>query len=167
MTLWQWLALGPLEQSGDFYESTATVAGKYYGKVVKDSVYDGGSDFSSEYNLSFKCVTVKSAMGLDDSSDSGMNVIYSADLDGSRAFTSSAFGVGKSTTMSLNTTGVFRIGSGPMSQQCRTSTSPGTRCSPTLWRSARACPLHRRYASAGHGRHFRPDCGTHVPPGTW
>ena len=109
-TVSRWLYLDDLKPvSDDLYDfTTANVGGKTYTKGLTRSVWWGG-DTTSVYNLSYKCSSFISGIGLDNSTRSGGKALFFTDLDGAEKIWGAAIGVGNGRAIQLDTRGAFRL----------------------------------------------------------
>ncbi|WEO76779.1 NPCBM/NEW2 domain-containing protein [Cryobacterium sp. SO2] len=108
-TVSKWLYLDDLDAvSHDLYDfTTANVGGKTYTKGLTGGVWWG--EGTSVYNLSYKCSSFISGIGLDNTTSSGAKALFFTDLDGAEKVWASAIGVGNGRAIQLDTRGAFRL----------------------------------------------------------
>lgn len=93
----------------DFNFDSITMGGRLYPKSAYSSRHlDQGNSGWSEWNLGYKCIGFKSAIGIGDSSETGARATFRVYLDG--AVTDlGAKGLGTTSEVTIDTRGNFRI----------------------------------------------------------
>jgi hypothetical protein len=108
-TVSRWLYLDDLNAvSYDLYGfTTASVGGKTYTKGLTGTTW--WSEQTAVYNLSYKCSSFISGIGLDNTTRSGAKAVFYTDLDGAEKTWGAAIGVGNGRAIQLDTRGAFRL----------------------------------------------------------
>lgn len=108
-TVSRWLYLDDLNPVSDDLSdfTTASVGGKTYTKGLSSTVW--WREQASVYNLSYKCSSFISGIGLDNTTESGAKAVFYTDLDGAEKTWGAAIGVGNGRAIQLDTRGAFRL----------------------------------------------------------
>lgn len=108
---WYYLTDGEhVDESGSTFSSPYSGSVAIGGKTYPKSIYAPVGETAKwrEYNLSYRCKTVESFIGVTDDSETGFGAVFSAQLDGSST-SFGQLGLGPAKKVSLDTTSRLRI----------------------------------------------------------
>lgn len=94
------------------YIGRLTAGGTKYPNSVSFGSYTSAWDWDEpswiEYNVSYRCVTLKASLGIDDSSETGTNATFYVSVDGARSSVGTK-GLGPATEVSVDVTNALRV----------------------------------------------------------
>lgn len=115
-TVWKWFPLvdqrvaskvEPLGWDYPHLYNQMSVAGRNYSHLLAG--HSSGETSSADFNLGYHCSVFTTIVGLGDSSTSGTTGTFTVYLDGNQAAQQANLPVGKTATVVLDASGIFRI----------------------------------------------------------